>query len=60
VPSPEALSEELEQVRLVIDRAGSGIEPLVILVEEAESLREEELRPVVAAALRAPGASSCA
>jgi hypothetical protein len=49
VPSPEALAAEPDEVRLVIDRAGGGIEPPVILVEEAESLREDELMPVLAA-----------
>lgn len=52
VPSPEALSREPEQVRRVIDRAGKGNQPLVIVIEDAEELREEELASVVRAAAR--------
>ncbi|HET9102568.1 MAG TPA: hypothetical protein VFN55_04385 [Solirubrobacteraceae bacterium] len=54
VSSPEALAAEPDEVRRVIDRAGGGFEPLVILVEEAESVRQEELMAVLAAVVRAP------
>jgi hypothetical protein len=47
VPSPEALSREGAEVRRVIARAGTGVEPLVIAVEAAEELREDELAAVV-------------
>lgn len=50
--SPEAFSREPAEVRHVIDRAGTGTEPLVIVIEDAEELREEELAPVVQAAAR--------
>jgi hypothetical protein len=50
VPSPEALSREPDEVRQVIARAGTGVEPLVIAVEVAEELREEELEAAVAGA----------
>jgi hypothetical protein len=50
VPSPEALSRESAEVHRVIARAGTGVEPLVIVVEAAEELREEELAAVVKAA----------
>jgi hypothetical protein len=49
VPSPEALRRESEQVRTVIDQAGTGIEPLVVIVEAAEELRDEEIVPVLEA-----------
>jgi hypothetical protein len=49
VPSPEALREP-DQVRSVIARAGTGVEPLVIVVEVAEELRDDELSAAVAAA----------
>ncbi|MGZ4218709.1 MAG: hypothetical protein ACXVHB_08075 [Solirubrobacteraceae bacterium] len=52
VPSPEALSREPAEVGHVIDRAGTGTEPLVIVIDDAEELREEELAPVVQAAAR--------
>jgi hypothetical protein len=50
VPSPEALPREPDEVRRVIAQAGTGVEPLVVVVEAAEELREEQLAPVVEAA----------
>lgn len=50
VPSPETLVREAEEVRRVIVEAGTGIEPLVVVVEAAEELREDELTPVLDAA----------
>jgi hypothetical protein len=41
--SPEALEREAGQVRRVIAHAGTGIEPLIVEVEVAEELRENEL-----------------
>jgi Asp-tRNA(Asn)/Glu-tRNA(Gln) amidotransferase C subunit len=52
VPSPEALARQADDVRRVIDAAGDGVEPLVVVVEAAEELREDELAPVVDAARR--------
>jgi hypothetical protein len=49
VPSPEALAREADEVRRVIAHAGTGVEPLVIVVEAAEELRDEELAPALAA-----------
>jgi hypothetical protein len=54
VLSPEALTREREQVREVIEGAGPGDEPLVIIVQAAEELREDELAAVIDAASRAP------
>src|ERR1700752_4748968 len=53
VLSPEALRREPDQVRDVIRRAPEESEPLVILVEAAEELREDELTVVADAAARA-------
>jgi hypothetical protein len=50
VPSPEALARESDEVRRVIGQAGTGTEPLVVVVEAAEELREDELAAVVDAA----------
>ncbi len=50
VPSPEGLAREADEVRRVIEEAGTGDEPLVIEVEAAEELREDELSAVVEAA----------
>jgi hypothetical protein len=47
VPSPEALERDAAGVRRVIARAGTGVEPLVVVVEAADELREEELRAVL-------------
>jgi hypothetical protein len=56
VPSPEALAREPDEVRQVLGRAGTGVEPLVVVVEAAEELREDELAAVVDAAQHAPRA----
>jgi len=50
LPSPEALTRESVEVRRVIGGAGTGVEPLVIAVDAAEELREDELAAVLAAA----------
>jgi hypothetical protein len=50
VPSPEALGREPQEVERVIRGAGEGDQPLVIIVDAAEELREDELVVVVAAA----------
>jgi hypothetical protein len=53
VPSPETLAREADEVRRVIERAGAGVEPLVVVVEAADELRDDELAPLLAAAARA-------
>ncbi|MEN3284977.1 MAG: hypothetical protein V7607_6117 [Solirubrobacteraceae bacterium] len=50
VPSPEALAREADELRRVIARAGTGVEPLVVVVEAAEELRDDELAAVLEAA----------
>jgi hypothetical protein len=50
VLSPEALTREREQVRDVIADAAVTDQPLVILVQSAEELREDELVAVLDAA----------
>ena len=52
VPSPEALAREADDVRRVIRGAGTGVEPLVVVVEAAEELRDDELEAVLDAAGR--------
>jgi hypothetical protein len=47
LPSPEALEREAGQVRRVIAHAGTGIEPLIVEVEAAEELRENELETLL-------------
>jgi hypothetical protein len=49
VPSPEALVREADEVRRVIAQAGTGVEPVVVVIEAAEELRDEELAPALAA-----------
>jgi hypothetical protein len=53
VPSPEALARQADDVHRVIAGAEAGVEPLVVVVEAAEELRDDELAAVVAAAGRA-------
>jgi hypothetical protein len=52
VPSPETLSREADEVRRVIAQAGEGVEPLVVVIEAAEELRQDELAVVLDAAGR--------
>ena len=52
VPSPETLTRQPDDVRRVIDGAGAGDEPLVVVIEAAEELRDDELAVVLAAADR--------
>jgi methylase of polypeptide subunit release factors len=47
--SPEALSREADEVHRVIAEAGTGTAPLVLVIEAAEELRDEELAPVLSA-----------
>ena len=54
LPSPETLAREADEVRRVIAQAGTGEEPLVVVVEAAEELRDEELAPVLEAAGHTP------
>jgi hypothetical protein len=53
VPSPEALRRDRQEVEDAIGQAVTGDEPLVIVVEGAEELREDELSVVLDAADRA-------
>ncbi len=53
VLSPEALTRDQEEVRDVIRQAPPGDAPLVIIVEAAEELREDELGVVLDATARA-------
>lgn len=54
VPSPEALAREADEVARVIAGAGTGEEPLVVVVEAAEELRDDELAAVLDPAERTP------
>jgi hypothetical protein len=53
VPSPEALRRQGDDVHRLIDGAGTSTEPIVVVVEAAEALREDELSAVVDAARHA-------
>jgi hypothetical protein len=54
VPSPETLSHQAEEVHRVIAQAGEGIEPLVVVVEAAEDIPDDDLGTVLDAARHAP------
>jgi hypothetical protein len=54
--SSEALEREADEVRRVIEHAGTGVEPLVVVLEAAEELRDVELAPLLDAAGRSPRA----
>ena len=53
VLSPEALRSDQREVRDVVLQAAPGSAPLVILIEAAEELREDELAAVLDAAASA-------
>jgi hypothetical protein len=50
VASPESLPREAAEIRRALQGAGTGTEPLVVVVEAAEELRDEELAVVLQAA----------
>jgi hypothetical protein len=50
VLSPEALGREADEVKRVIKRAAADGDPLVVIVQVAEELRDDELAAVLAAA----------
>jgi hypothetical protein len=50
LPSPEALEREADEVRRVIGRAGTGVEPILLVLETGEELTEEQLQIVLGAA----------
>jgi hypothetical protein len=52
VLSPEGLVRERADLRRVIGTAGRGDEPVVVVVEAAEALREDELAAVLEPARR--------
>jgi hypothetical protein len=52
VPSPESLAREPDDVHRVLSHHETGDEPLVVVIEEAEELRNEQLAPVIEAAKR--------
>jgi hypothetical protein len=54
LPSPEALERDADTVRRVVGQAGTGVEPIVVVVEAAEELRDEELASLLEAAEHAP------
>ncbi len=54
VPSPETLVREAAEVRSALAGAGTGVEPLVVVVEAGEELRDDELAAILDAAAHAP------
>lgn len=52
-PSPESLTRERDEVHRVLAHTGTGTAALVILVEAAEELTDEDLAVVLEAAGRA-------
>ncbi len=50
VPSPETLERQGDEMRRLIGEAGTGAEPLVVVVQAAEELREVDLAAILDAA----------
>lgn len=53
VLAPEELRRRGAELRRVLDQAGSGTAPLVVVVQAGEQLQEAEAAPLVAAARHA-------
>lgn len=54
VPAPAELVRQADEVQRVLRRPGTGTAPLVIVVEAAEELQDDEAALVLEAARRAP------
>ncbi|MFZ0042649.1 MAG: hypothetical protein WAK93_15160 [Solirubrobacteraceae bacterium] len=52
VPSPETLERQADEIRQVVGHAGTGTQPLVVIVEAAEEFRDVDLAPLVEASRR--------
>ncbi len=50
LPAPEALARQAAELSRVLDQAGTGTSPLVVVIEAGEELLEEEAAPLMAAA----------
>lgn len=53
LPAPEGLARQAGEVTRVLDRAGTGTAPLVVVVEAGEELLEEEAATLIGAARKA-------
>lgn len=54
VPAPEALGRDPGAVHRVLAEAGTGTDPLVVVIEAADELTDADLGLVLEAARRAP------
>lgn len=50
LPAPEELERQASELRRVLDQAGSGTAPLVVVVDAGEEILEEEAAPLIRAA----------
>jgi hypothetical protein len=50
LPAPEELGRHTVELKRVLDQAGPGTAPLVVLIQAGEELLEEEVAPLVDAA----------
>jgi hypothetical protein len=50
VASPEGIPRQGDDLRRVLHLSGAGVQPLVVEIDRASELREDELAPIVAAA----------
>ena len=50
LPAPQELERRAAELTRVLDQAGLGTAPLVVVVQAGEELREEEAAPLVEAA----------
>lgn len=50
IPAPQELGRQAAELKRVLDEAGSGTAPLVVVVDAGEELLDEEAAPLVGAA----------
>jgi hypothetical protein len=50
LPAPQELGRRAAELKRVLDQAGSGTAPLVVVVQAAEELHETQAAPLVGAA----------
>ena len=50
LPAPQELERQAAELSRVLDQAGTGTSPLVVVIEAGEELLEEEAAPLIGAA----------
>jgi hypothetical protein len=54
LPAPEELRRQAAELSRILDQAGTGTSPLVVVIEAGEELVDQEAAPLIEAARKAP------